>query len=143
MMDTSNLAGSIKSLDRSSLFDTYCRSYFPEYEQFQSPDEYLSSSEQEELLRKFEQAILDYGRYMYSRGKRVIVEGVQLMDNTLFPNKSFFKSVPTLLLSANKFVSSWRGIKRDKPSLTNYLTNVKYNGESRSDYRNIQRALGD
>lgn len=141
MMEQELLGGSISTVGHSASFDSYCKSHFPDYVKFCLPKEEITMEEYSELLPGFEDTLLDYGEYMYSRGKRVIVEGVQLMDDTLFPDKAFFKSVPTILLTTSLAKSSWRGAKRDKINPINYLRNLKYNKMSRDEYKNVKKAI--
>lgn len=141
MMEQDLLDGSITQVSRCASFDTYCKSHFPEYTKFCLPKEEITMAEYSKLLPDFEQTLLDYGKYMYSKGKRVVVEGVQLMDDTLFPNKSFFKTVPTILLTTSLAKSSWRGAKRDKINPINYLSNLRYNKMSRQEYKQVKKAI--
>lgn len=60
----------------------------------------------EELLPK-------YAEKKYSEGKIVIAEGVQLLDDTMYPNKTYFKDKPIVILNTNQSVAMYRAIARD------------------------------
>lgn len=82
--------------NRSSSFDAYLETNFPGWRRIYHSVDDISLKAWGKIVEQFEQQLLSYGEYMYNKGKRVIVEGVQLMDNTLFLNKSFFNSVPNI-----------------------------------------------
>lgn len=127
--------------NRSASFDAYLKSNFPDYVKIPCSDSERASNEWGELVDQFAEALLDYGKYMYGKGTRVIAEGVQLMDDTIFPNKSFFKTVPTLVMTTNQFVSNMRSAVRDKVSLKNYLSNRKNDKFSRQALKEVKKAL--
>ena len=135
--------GHIDTVHRSKLFNKYLEEHFPEYVEIYDSRNEISKSDWGKLVEEFESTLLQYGRYMYSRGILVIVEGVQLMDGTLFPDKSFFKHVPTILLSTSNFVSSLRGAARDKITPVNFINNTKHNKNRKQQYRNIKHILED
>lgn len=64
-------------------------------------------------LDAFEDQVKAFGREQYKRGKRVVVEGVQLADQTIFPDKTYFKDQPVMILGTDIETSTKRGNKRD------------------------------
>lgn len=62
---------------------------------------------------KFTDLIDKFGEQQYKKKKRVICEGVQLMDDTLHPDKSYFKDKPFVVLNTSAIVSTIRGNIRD------------------------------
>ena len=73
----------------------------------------------------FSSCIENFGKAQYTKGRRVIVEGVQLGDETLFPNNSFFKGKPSIYIKQNSFRSGYQAGRRDKLSV----------------YKSIERAM--
>ena len=65
-----------------------------------------------------------YGRHCYNDGRRVIIEGVQMADDTMFPNKRYFKTRPTITLHTRKLRSAVRAAKRDKTNLKDFIKDV-------------------
>lgn len=57
--------------------------------------------------------ITEYGKKLYGN-KKLIVEGVQLSDQTIYPDKSFFKGKPFMLMSTSALKSWFRAGKRDQ-----------------------------
>lgn len=76
---------------QSKEFNKYLKKYMPNYKDLYNKDENFGKN-----LEKFEQVLEDYGAYQYGKGKKVVVEGVQLMDDTLYPDKSYFDDKPTI-----------------------------------------------
>lgn len=76
---------------QSKEFNKYLKKHFPEYKSLYSKDENFGKN-----LEKFEKVLEDYGAYQYGKGKKVVVEGVQLLDDTLYPDKSYFDDKPTI-----------------------------------------------
>lgn len=76
---------------QSKEFNSYLKKHFPEYESLYSKDENFGKN-----LERFEKVLEDYGAYQYGKGKKVVVEGVQLMDDTLYPDKTYFDDKPTI-----------------------------------------------
>ncbi len=58
-----------------------------------------------------------YGRDCYNRGKRVIIEGAQMGDDTMFPDKNYFKDKPTITMKNNYIRNSIRASRRDGDKL--------------------------
>ena len=70
-------------------FNNYLNKHFPEYKNLMIKDSSFGKN-----LEKFEKVIQDFGEYEYSKGKTVAVEGTQLLDDTLYPDKSYFNNKP-------------------------------------------------
>ena len=58
-----------------------------------------------------------YGKDCYNRGKRVIIEGAQMGDDTMFPDKNYFKDKPTITMKNNYIYNSIRASRRDGDKL--------------------------
>lgn len=81
----------------------------------------MSKSEREDFWRmmdKFQDSMVSFGKKQYGN-KRVIVEGVQLIDETFFPDKTFFKDQPLIVLSTDADTSLRRGLERDNVEVSN------------------------
>lgn len=63
-------------------------------------------------LERFENLIEEFGDRQYGN-KKVIVEGVQLLDDTVRPDKSYFKDKPVIVAQTNTLLSTLRANKRD------------------------------
>lgn len=53
----------------------------------------------------------------YKHNRRVIIEGVQLLDDTVYPNKKFFKDKPVIIMGTNMIDSLLSAAKRDNESI--------------------------
>lgn len=73
----------------------------------------LNSKEKWKMIDQLGEAIIDFSREQFSKGKSVVVEGVQLADATLYPDKAFFQDKPLVVMQTNSMKSIYRGIKRD------------------------------
>ena len=82
------------SLNDGKLFKNNIKEYFKKVDKFTDLSEEFSREE-----------------YGYSR--KVIMEGVQLLDETMYPNKRFFDDKPCILLKTNDDVSRKRAKERD------------------------------
>lgn len=73
-----------------------------------------------------------YGRHCYNEGRRVIIEGVQMADDTMFPDKTYFKTRPTITLHTSKTRSAIRAAVRDKTKLKDVIKDIT--DKERSDW---------
>ena len=64
-------------------------------------------------IDEFGDAITEFSRQQYKKGKLVVVEGVQLADQTLYPDKSFFDDKCLVVLQTSSVKSLYRGLQRD------------------------------
>ena len=108
---------------RSKSFDTYLKKHFPDYVKLGWPKNKISLKEWGKLLDPFEKTMDSYGKYMYKKGIPVIAEGVQLMDDTLYPDKTYFKNKPTILMTTGSIKSNVRAAKRDNITVIRDLIN--------------------
>lgn len=68
---------------------------------------------EDRTLYKFEDAVADFGKEQYKKGRKVIVEGVQILDGTLHDRKEWYKDKPIILMNTNAVVSISRAFDRD------------------------------
>ena len=84
----------INSLNDEKLFKNDIKEYFKKVDKFTDLSEAFAREE-----------------YGYSR--KIIMEGVQLLDETMYPNKRFFDDKPCILLKTNDNISRKRAKERD------------------------------
>ena len=118
---------------RSESFDSWLnknhkdllKNLYISYDNFLYGDE---DGTEPELLKKyiknvdeFGDALIDYSKSMYNK-RKIIVEGVALLDETIYPNKDFFKDKPVIFLQTSKEKSREQAGLRDG---INYITDVE------------------
>ena len=84
----------INSLNDGKLFKNDIKEYFKKVDKFTELSE-------------------EFGRTEFNNSKKVIMEGVQLLDETMYPNKRFFDDKPCILLKTNDDISRKRAKERD------------------------------
>ena len=84
----------INSLNDEKLFKNDIKAYFKKVDKFTELSE-------------------EFGRTEFNDSRKVIMEGVQLLDETMYPNKRFFYDKPCILLKTNDDVSRKRAKERD------------------------------
>ena len=62
---------------------------------------------------KFAELSEEFGREEFDNSRKVIMEGVQLLDETMYPNKRFFDDKSCILLKTNDDISRKRAKERD------------------------------
>ena len=62
---------------------------------------------------KFAELSEEFGRAEFDDSRKVIMEGVQLLDETMYPNKRFFDDKSCILLKTNDDISRRRAKERD------------------------------
>lgn len=82
------------SLNDGKLFKNDIKGYFEKVDKFTKLSELFAEEE-------------------YGKTSKVIMEGVQLLDETMYPNKSFFNDKPCILLKTNDNISRKRATRRD------------------------------
>jgi adenylate kinase family enzyme len=65
------------------------------------------------LIDELGDHITNYGKQQYGK-KKVIVEGVQLSDQTIYPDKKFFDGKPFMMMDTNALKSWYRAGVRDE-----------------------------
>lgn len=62
---------------------------------------------------KFSKLSEEFGKYQYRKGKRVIMEGVQVSDETLYADRHFYDKKPVIYLTTDLKISRQRAKERD------------------------------
>ena len=99
------------------VFDKYLSKVFPDYVKISYPIDKIDISEWGKLVMVFEKELLNFAAICYGKRRRVIVEGVQLLDDTLYPDKKFFSDKPVVLCDADIITAIRRRNKRDNKRL--------------------------
>lgn len=84
----------INSLNDGKLFKNDIKEYFKKVDKFTELSE-------------------EFGRAEFNNSRKVIMEGVQLLDETMYPNKRFFDDKSCILLKTNDDISRKRAKERD------------------------------
>jgi len=114
-----NVASSFHDKD----FKSYIETTFPEY--INIPDMSSKSKGKWDALDAFMEKTEDFARQQFNNGKKVIVEGVQLQDETVYPDKTFFEGKPIAITGSKAIVSFLRASERDERSLITGLSQAK------------------
>ena len=92
-------------------FNSYLKQKGIEFEKI--PDLTPRTPEKWKLVDDLGDAIVDFSKEQYAKGKAVVVEGVQLADQTMYPEKAFFSDKPLVVLETSAMLSLKRGMERD------------------------------
>ena len=96
------------------------------------------------VLTRFENAIEDFGKYQFKFGKKVIVEGVQITDDTLFSDKSSYANKCIIVLQTSQTKSMMNAAKRDARSVGKTMANmVSKHKDLSQDRKNIKKLEKD
>ena len=76
------------------------------------------------VIRDISNQVEPYGKQCYDKGRRVIVEGVQMADDTMFADKRYFKDKATITLHTSKMRSAIRAATRDKKNAKDIFADV-------------------
>lgn len=96
------------------------------------------------VLTKFENAIEDFGKYQFKFGKKVIVEGVQIADDTLFPDKTSYADKCIIVLQTSQAKSMANAAKRDAKSVGKTMVDmVSKHKDLSQDRKNIKKLEKD
>ena len=110
-----------------------------------SPNEIsLSEWGKNKILDKFEDAAVAFGKEQFSKGKKVIFEGIQIMDSGFIMDKSFFKGKPVIIVQTNMITSTARASHRDgETTIKRMIRNrdtMGYSMKSRKEFEDITGA---
>ena len=89
---------------------------------------------------KIRDAIEEYGKEQYSKGNRVIVEGVQIQGDWLAGEKSYYKGKPLIVLRTPAAYAMRRAFMRDGITGINAIKKAKENVKY---YKNVNKKLDD
>lgn len=100
-------------------FEKFCES--KEIDTSIARSESASIKDRIKALDDISKQIEPYGKKKYNEGSKVIVEGVQLAEEIIFPDKSYFEDKPLVVLNTGKMTSAIRAATRDNSSIKDIL----------------------
>lgn len=135
--------GGVKNNQASNKrFNDYLDKNFPDYVKLSWPKDKISNTDWGKVCEGFEEYIDKFGASEYTSGRKVICEGVELLDDTVRPDKSFFKSKPTAIVNTSALKSSMRQHERDDVklrSLDDIMREFKWYSQGRKDVKNFRK----
>lgn len=136
---------------RDKKFDRYLDKHVPKWREMSNATRNgdngtmkRHSKEYWKIVDNFREAIENYGREQHKQKRRVIVEGVQLADDWLAADKSYYKDKPMIILNTNPVTSLKRAFERDgKGNIIQGLGGVDSAKEYVQWYANTNQRLND
>lgn len=130
--------------ERNKNFVSYLNNHYPNFDEISRRQVKSGTKEFGKALDKFEACIDGFGREQYSKKRNVVVEGVQLMDDTLYPNKSVLKDKPILTPNTSPLRSMIRGMKRDEIELEldDLKERIKWYRQSSKNLKKFKKEVG-
>ena len=123
---------------RNKDFDLYLNQHTPRWREMANATKsgndgsmVKHSKEYWNTVDSFREAIENYGKKQFSHGHKVIVEGVQIADDWLTDDKSYYTDKPIIILGTNPITSVRRAFERDGRG--NLIKNIG-NIESAKEY---------
>jgi len=96
---------------QSSDFNRYLNDEVPDWKKAITKDGKLNY----DIVDRFAKASENYGRNLYNQGTKVIIEGVQISDNTLYEDRdSAYQGKPMITVTTSKRESDRLAAERDK-----------------------------
>lgn len=96
------------------------------------------------IIDELTEASEKFGAEQFKKGKKVIIEGVQLIDQTMYPIKDDLKGKPFAIMNTSMFVSNYRGDKRDGIAIYDLPTKIsrlKAQDHWRKDLKNLRTSI--
>lgn len=122
---------------QSKDFNNYLKSIKSDYKKILLPKDKITMNDWGKIVERFEQDIDKYGVDAYRRNKKVIVEGVHILDDTIRPDKKYFQDIPFILLNTNILSSTIRANRRDEKNFS--LNDITNRLSWQRDIRNVKR----
>lgn len=119
--------------DRSSSFDDYLKRLGVEPPGSVSYDEW----KEKDYFTPFEKAVDSFGKEQYKKNRKVIAEGVQIFDEALNIDKSYYRNKPLIITSTNIFKSELRAFARDGFSVEATKNAIKYYSLNKSQLNSL------
>lgn len=124
--------------NKNKAFNSFLKEYLPDYKELANPTTMKRRSrEWFDKVDTFMDLTEKFSKEQYPK-KKVIVEGVQLSDATTYPDKSFFKDKPLVIMGTGSVTSFIRASKRDGRTL---LTSAKSAKEYIDWYISMHKSL--
>ena len=74
------------------------------------------------VLSKFENAVEDFAKEQFHKGRKVIAEGIQVYDGGLWEEHPHYKDKPLIILKTNAITS----VNRDKSNINSFNSFKEY-----------------
>lgn len=103
-------------------FIRYLNKNMPDFWKLQKNN--YSSEERQRLMNLFMDNIDGFSKEQYENNKKIIIEGLQIADDMLYPDKNFFKDKPLVIMDTNPFLSYLSAASRDGQIIRN-LSDIK------------------
>lgn len=122
------MSKSVTSSIQDKEFVSYLKKNFPEYTRITNSTGGNRHTQQwwhdvDNLMDHTEK----FASQQFKKNKKVIVEGVQLHDETTYPDKNFFKDKPLIITGTNPMSSFFRASQRDdRPLFTSIESSKQY-----------------
>ena len=100
-------------------FNKYLKKNFPEYNHRPKS----RTAEYGKWLDKYEETILGYGKQLYPK-KKLIVEGIQILDTAFVLDKNYFKDKPLIIMSTGILKSQLSASIRDGESFMDFMNRM-------------------
>ena len=125
----------------NAVFNKFLDKTFPDYRKLSWPKDKISLTDWGKVCEQFEEQIEKFGRSEFTQGRHVICEGMQLLDDTIRPDKNFFRDKPFIIMNTNPVTSAYRSAKRDEIpfSLKQVGKDVKYYNIARKEINNLRK----
>jgi energy-coupling factor transporter ATP-binding protein EcfA2 len=130
---------------RNERFDKYLKRVDPEFVKLTYPKDKIDINEWGKIAARFEQHIEDFGKEEYRKGRKIVCEGVQLLDDTVRPDKSFFKNKPFAVVTTSGFTSNRRANARDGykySSIKDFLGQHRWVKQSSIELKQLRKQIG-
>lgn len=82
-----------------------------------------------------------YSKQLYDNKKKLIIEGVQLMDTTFYENRDFYKDKPYMLVNTSAIKSLLRGNERDEMKGFDSLYRIPYYMKNSKEVKKLMKDL--
>ena len=81
-----------------------------------------------QVFSKFEKALEDFAKEQFHKGRKVIAEGIQIYDESLWEDKSHYKDKALIIVKTNAITSVNRAMNRDGNKFKSSPQVKEYNG---------------
>lgn len=130
--------------ERNKNFVSYLNTYYSNFDEISRRDVKIGTKEFGNALDRFEACIDGFGREQYSKNRNVIVEGVQLLDDTLYPDKNVLKDKPIITPNTSPLRSMIRGMRRDEISIdvADLKERIDWYKQSNKNLKKFKKTVG-
>lgn len=135
---------------QNKIFNAYLDKHVPDWKKMVNATKDGSgiakrySPEYWKVVDEFRLAIESFGKEQYNAGNKVIVEGVQISDDWLAADKSYYADKPLVILTTNPITSMHRAFDRDgRGNLIQGLINLDSAKEYIQWYYNSNKRLSE